>query len=159
MKFLPLALAAALSVLAGTALAGDYSVGTLEISNPWARATPRGSSMGAAYLTITNKGSTPDRLLSGSTKVAARFEVHHMVMENGVAKMRPVEGGVEIKPGERVELKPSAFHIMLVGLNQQLQQGQSLPATLTFEHAGKVEIQFSVQPIGSQMAPMEGHQH
>src|SRR4051812_17393321 len=81
---------------AGSAAAEDYSVGSLQIVNPWARATPRGANVAAAYLTITNKGSAVDRLVSGSTIASGRFEVHDMVMEDGVAKMRPVEGGLTI---------------------------------------------------------------
>ena len=64
--------------------------------------------MAGGYMTITNRGRAPDRLLGGSSAVAGRFEVHSMVTEQGVAKMRPVEGGLEIKPGETVELKPGS---------------------------------------------------
>jgi hypothetical protein len=143
-------LAAALSLLAGVADATDYSAGDLKIGNPWARATPRGATVAAAYMTLTNNGSTPDRLISGSTRVASRFEVHSMVIEDGVAKMRPVEGGLEIKPRETVELKPGgSYHVMLVGLTQALQQGQRLTGTLLFERAGKVDIEFVVLPIGA----------
>jgi len=140
---------AAFALLAGSARAGDYSAGDVTVGNPWARATPKGSNVGAAYLTITNNGSAADRLVGGSTNVASRFEVHSMVMEDGVAKMRPVEGGVEIKPHETVELKPAGpFHVMLIGLTQQLQQGQRMTGTLMFERAGKVDIEFTVVPIG-----------
>ena len=81
-------------------------------------------------MTITNKGTAPDRLVGGSTSAASGFEVHSMVMEQGVAKMRPVEGGLEIKPGETVELKPGSFHVMLTGLKQPLEKGQKVKATL-----------------------------
>src|SRR5262245_65437416 len=98
-----LALAAVLLAFAAPvsdAIAEDYSVGTLQISNPWTRATPKGATVAGGYLKITNKGSAPDRLVGGSAAFAGRFEVHSMVTEQGVAKMRPVEGGLEIKPGE-----------------------------------------------------------
>src|SRR6516225_363056 len=75
-----------------------------------------GANIAAAYMTLRNKGTAPDRLVSGSVAVAGRFEVHSMVMEQGVAKMRPVEGGLEIKPGETVERKRGSFHVMLMGL-------------------------------------------
>src|SRR5262245_21707101 len=107
-------LGATLSLLVAAAKAEDYAVGDLKVGNPWARATPRGANVAAAYFTITNNGGAPDRLLSGSTNVATRFEVHRMVIEDGVAKMRPVEGGLEIKARETVELKPGSFHVMLM---------------------------------------------
>jgi copper(I)-binding protein len=148
----------ALSLLASASAAGDFSAGDVEIGNPWARATPKGASVAGAYMSITNKGSTPDRLISGSTPVASRFEVHTMVIEDGIAKMRPVEGGLEIKPHQTVELKPGAYHVMLTGLTQPLQQGERVPGTLVFERAGKVDVEFTVVPIG-QNAPAAGDGH
>ncbi len=144
------------SLLAGAAKAEDYAVGDLQVGNPWARATPRGANVAAAYLTITNNGDASDRLISGSTNVASRFEVHSMVVEDGVAKMRPVEGGVEIRARQTVELKPGSFHVMLMGLTQPLQEGQRVTGTLVFERAGKIDIQFTVLPIG-QSPPTGGH--
>ena len=72
-----------------------------------------------------------------------------MAMENGVAKMRPVEGGLEIKPGETVQLKPGSFHVMLMGLKQPLDKGQKIKGTLQFEKAGKVEIEYTVEALGA----------
>ena len=151
-------LAVALSMWAGDAIAEDYSIGTIEIAMPWARATPKGASIAAAYMTLRNKGSTPDRLVGGSVAVASRFEVHRMVMEQGVAKMRPVEGGLEIKPGGTVELKPGSFHVMLMGLKQPLQKGEKVKGTLEFEKAGKVDIEFAVEALGA-TAPTAGEHH
>ena len=152
------AVAAVLSLFVGGAQAGDYSLGNLQIAGPWARATPRGANVAAAYFKITNNGSAPDRLVGGSTTVASRFEVHRMVTEDGVAKMRPVEGGLEIKPRETVELKPGSFHIMLIGLTQAIQPGQRLTGTLVFERAGKVDVEFDVVPVG-QGSPATGGGH
>src|SRR5262245_38836796 len=152
-------LAIALSVWAGGARAEDYKVGTIEISNPWARATPKGATVGGAYMKISNKGSAPDRLIGGSTAVAGSFEVHSMAMEKGVAKMRPVEGGLEVKPGETVELKPGSFHVMLVGLKQPLAKGQKVKATLEFEKAGKVDVEYAVEAIGASAPAMNMPHH
>jgi len=142
-----------LSLLAGPAPAADTIVGNLAISQAWARATPRGAPVAGAYLTITNKGTEADRLVGGSTPVANRFEVHSMEIADGIAKMRPLEGGLEIKPGQSVELKPGALHVMLVGLKQPLQQGDRVKATLVFEKAGKVDVEFSVAAMGAASAP------
>jgi hypothetical protein len=145
--------ALALLLSAGHAVAADYKVGNIEISAPWTRATPKGSEVAGAYMTITNKGTTTDRLVAGSSPVAAKFELHTMTMEQGVMKMRPMQGGIEIKPGATVEFKPQGMHVMLVGLKGPLQQGQEVKATLEFEHAGKVEIEYPVQAIGASGAP------
>src|SRR5262249_36152028 len=95
-------------VLPSPAAAENFSIGQIEVDNPWTRATPRGSPVAGAYLTIVNKGTAPDRLIGGSMVGAAQFQVHQMIEEGGVAKMRPVDGGLEIKPGQTVELKPSS---------------------------------------------------
>ena len=139
----------ALSLWASTAPAQNYSIGSIEVGKPWSRATPKGAKVAGAYMTITNKGTAPDRLVGGSTAAASGFEVHSMVMEQGVAKMRPVEGGLEIKPGETVELKPGSFHVMLTGLTQPLEKGQKVKATLQFEKAGKVAVTLDVQGVGA----------
>jgi len=131
------------------AFAHDYTVGGLKIDHPWARATPKGASVGGGYMKITNNGSEPDRLIGGSTDMAKSFEVHEMKMDGGVMKMRPVAGGLEIKPGQTVTLDPSGYHVMFVGLKDQLKQGGHFKATLDFAKAGKVEVDFVVEGIGA----------
>jgi copper(I)-binding protein len=116
--------------------------GGLQIVNPWARATPGGATVGAGYLTITNKGPDTDRLIGGSVAPASRIELHTMAMENGIAKMRPLSS-VEIKPGATVEFTPGGMHMMFVGLKQPLKQGQTLKGTLVFEKAGTVPVEFT----------------
>ncbi len=142
--------------LSSTAYAYDYKVGAIEIDHPWSRAVPKGASVAAGYLTIRNTGSEPDRLMGGSTPVAGRFEVHEMRMDKGIMMMRPVEGGLEIKPGETVELKPQSFHIMMSGLRQPVEQGKPFKGSLVFEKAGTVEVEFAVEPVGA-AAPSAAH--
>jgi copper(I)-binding protein len=108
-------------------------------------------------MSITNNGSVPDRLIRGMVAVAGRFEIHRMVMEEGVARMRPVVGGLLIRPGETVELKPGSTHVMLTGLQQPLQAGQSVKGTLEFEKAGKVDIEYTVEAIGAATPAARGH--
>jgi periplasmic copper chaperone A len=142
-------LAGLLAASAGAAKANDYKAGTLEIDNPWSRAVPKGATVAAGYMTIKNTGSEPDRLVGGSTPVAGKFEVHEMTMDKGVMKMRPLADGLEIKPGETVELKPSSSHIMMMGLKQPIQKGKPFKASLTFEKAGPVDVEFAVEGIGA----------
>jgi copper(I)-binding protein len=134
------------------AQAEDVTVGSLKISAPWARATPKGASVGGAYFKITNTGIAPDRLIGGSTDVASQFEIHEMKMDGGVMKMRPVADGLEVKPGQTVELAPGGYHVMLTGLKKQLEQGQHFKATLEFAKAGKVDADFTVQGVGAKSA-------
>jgi len=145
-----LALAAAQFAAAG-AVGADYDVGAIHIAQPWARATPKGASSGAGYMTVTNKGTTPDRLTCVSSDAAAKCQIHTMTMEGGVMKMRPVEGGLEIKPGETIMLKPSGLHVMFVDLKHPLEQGKMVEATLKFEKAGTVDVEFPIAAIGAAM--------
>ena len=142
--------AAALEILlAVPALAHDYTVGALKIHHPWARATPKGAQVGGGYMSITNTGTTADRLIGGSTAAAAGFQVHEMSMANGIMKMRELPNGLEIKPGQTVVLKPAGYHIMLTGLKAPLTQGGRFDATLKFEKAGEVKVDFAVAGIGA----------
>jgi copper(I)-binding protein len=134
---------------AGPVLAQNYKVGSIEIEQPWARATPKGATIGAGYMKITNTGSEPDRLLGGSVAFARRFEVHSMTMEQGVMKMREVKDGLAIKPGETVELKPGGYHVMFVDLKEPLKQGEDLTVTLKFAKAGTIDVKYQVEAMGA----------
>ena len=90
---------AAAGLIVAPAAAADYDVGSMHISTPWARATPKGAAAGAGYMTITNKGTTPDTVSCVSDDASAQCQIHSVTMEGGVMKMRPVDSGLEIKPG------------------------------------------------------------
>lgn len=147
------------AALAMPVQAEDVTVGSLKIAAVWARATPKGAPVGGGYMTITNTGTAPDRLIGGSTAIANRFELHEMSMDNGVMKMRAVDKGIEIKPGQTVELKPSGYHVMFMGMKGGLQQGQHFKATLEFEKAGKVDVDFAVESMGAQSPALAGSDH
>jgi copper(I)-binding protein len=149
MKPKALVLAAALVVIADSAVAQTYKAGAIEIEQPWARATPKGATIGAGYMKITNTGTEPDRFVGGSASFAGRLEVHSMTMEQGVMKMREIKDGLEIKPGETVELKPGGYHMMFVGLKQPLKQGEDLTVTLKFTKGGTVEVKYPVEAVGA----------
>jgi len=134
---------------APAAQAADYDVGPIHIAQPWARATPKGAVAGAAYMTITNTGKTPDKVSCVSSDASVQCQIHTMSMDNGVMKMRPVEGGLEIKPGETVTLAPGGLHMMLVNLKHPLEAGQSVMATLKFDNAGSVDVTYPIAAIGA----------
>lgn len=148
-----------LAVLATSAQAHDYQAGSIGIDHPWARATPRNAPVAGGYLKITNTGMTSDRLLGGSTEVAKRFEIHEMKMDGGVMKMRELKDGLEIPPGATVELKPGSYHIMMQSLSRPLAKGDRVKGSLTFERAGKVDVEFDVEAIGGSPAGMKMKEH
>jgi periplasmic copper chaperone A len=131
------------------ALATEYDVGSIHIAQPWSRATPKGAKAGAGYMTITNKGTTPDKVSCVSDDASAQSEIHSMTMEGGIMKMRPVEGGLEIKPGETITLKPGGFHVMFVDLKHPLERGNKVKVTLKFDSAGTVDVEYQVVAIGA----------
>jgi len=141
--------AAFVALIATAASAHDYKVGSLEIKQPWVRATPKGAPVGGGFMTITNKGTAPDRLVGGASTAAGKFEIHEMKMENGVMKMRPLANGLEIKPGQTVEFKPGSYHLMFMGLKLPFEKGARVQATLTFEKAGKVDVEYVVEAVGA----------
>jgi copper(I)-binding protein len=145
-------------LLAAPACAQEVKAGDLVITQAWSRATPGGAKVAGGYLTIENKGSAPDRLIGGSTDVAAKVQVHEMATTNGVMTMRPLDGGLTIEPGKTVKLAPGGYHLMMFDLKSPLKQGDKLPVTLEFEKAGKVEVSFDVQGVGAPgpgAAPMD----
>jgi len=146
-----LAFAAGL-VLASAALA---QTNHLEVSNAWARATPGKAENGAAYLTILSP--TTDRLVSVSSPVAKKAELHTMSMAGMVMQMRPL-AGLGIPAGRPVTLKPGGEHIMLLGLDRPLQEGESFPLTLNFERAGPLSVTAVVQKL-SATGPGTAAQH
>jgi periplasmic copper chaperone A len=137
------------TVSGASARAEDVKIGNLVISKAWSRATPGGAKVGGGYLTITNEGATPDRLIGGSADIAAKVQVHEMTMNNGVMTMRPLDQGLVIEPGKTVKLSPGGFHLMLLDLKGSLKQGEKLPVTLEFEKAGKVSVTFDVEGVGA----------
>jgi periplasmic copper chaperone A len=141
--------AALLAVQLLPARAADYDLGSIHIAQPWARATPKGANAGAAYMTITNKGTAADHVSCVSDDASTQCQIHSMTMEDGVMKMRAVEGGLEIKPGETVMLKPGGFHIMFVDLKHPLEQGQTVKATLKFDKAGTLDVAYPIAAIGA----------
>src|SRR5436305_14002537 len=156
-------IAAPFALLASAAHAEDYKLGALVIGQPWTRVTPKNAPVAGGYLKITNAGTAPDRLVGGSTEVAKRFEIHEMKMDGGVMKMRELKDGLELPPGATVELKPGSYHIMMQNLSHPLTKGDKVKGSLTFEKAGKVDVEFAVEGMSGNAAgmnmKMKEHEH
>ncbi|MBY0317278.1 MAG: copper chaperone PCu(A)C [Reyranella sp.] len=144
-----LSLTAAASVLAAPAWAADYKVGSIEIDQPWTRATPPTAKAGGGFVTITNKGTTPDRLVAARSAVSDKVEIHEMKMDGNVMRMRELDKGVEIAPGATVTLKPGGYHIMFMELKAPFAKDAKVPVTLVFEKAGSIDVPFTVQAMGA----------
>ena len=158
--------------LAGLAIAGVscwlYSAGlgslaaekTITLDRPWSPATPNGAATAAAYMEIENHGRSDDRLLGGSSPVAAKIEVHEMSMAGGIMSMHAMDKGLQIPAGKSVNLEPrSNYHLMLSGLKEPLKNGSQISLTLNFANAGAVHVDVPVLPIGARGpgTTMPGH--
>ncbi|HEY1243763.1 MAG TPA: copper chaperone PCu(A)C [Hyphomicrobiaceae bacterium] len=152
-----LAAAVGLAAIAlSPALAQEYKAGPIKVEAPWIRATPAGAEVAGGYLKIENAGKEPDRLIGGSTDIAGKFEIHEMKMEGSVMKMRELPKGLEVKPGQSVELKPGSYHLMLADLKRPAKEGDKVKGTLVFEKAGTVAVEYAVRGMGSGKKSSEG---
>ncbi len=157
---LPAAIAALLTIASAIsfARAAEVQAGALTIRDVWARATPPGSTVGAAYLTVENRGAAGDRLLRAESPLAQSVQLHRTVEENGMATMRPLQHAA-IPPGGALAMQPGGAHMMLMGLSAALKAGATLPLTLFFEEAGPVTVEATIVPIGTDPQAQSHHQH
>ena len=143
-----LALSLLIALGGAPAFAQEFKAGDIVIDKAWSRATPKGAEVGAGYLTIHNNGATPERLTGGKADFA-NVEVHEMTTENGVMKMRELKDGLAIPAHGTVTLAPNGYHLMFTGLKAPLATGGVVKATLNFEHAGAIPVEFAVRPVGA----------
>ena len=140
-------LTAAGALLAGAAMAQPTS---LKILQPTTRATPLPGMTAVGYLQIENDGRSDDRLLGAHSTAADSVEIHQMRTTGGMMQMRPLKEGLAVPAGARVDLRADAasgYHLMVIGVKQQLNPGDRLPLVLDFEKAGAVPVDFVVQPL------------
>lgn len=156
---LPAAIAVVLTAAAffSFARSGEVTAGGLAVISAWARATPPGVDIGAAYVTIENRGGADDRLVGATTPAAEMVSAHETAEEDGVATMRTL-ADASVPAGGKLEMRPGGTHLMLMGLSAPLVEGDSVPLTLTFEHAGERTVQLEIAAIGAEEPPA-GHDH
>jgi hypothetical protein len=141
---------ASLSILHGGANAKPGA--GVQIVHPWSRPAAAGG-VGVGYFTILNPGKIPDRLLRIEAADADLAGMHVTTVSNGVMSMDEIRGGVRIDPGGRVDFQPGGLHIMFVGLKRSQKVGDTLPATLVFQRAGRLKVDFKVE-TGAPVKPM-----
>lgn len=152
-----LAVIIAAAGIPGVSGAHDFKAGSLELKHPWSAKAPPVAPVLGGYLTIVNTGTEADRLVGGSTPAAERLELHESTLVDGVARMRPAKQGIAIPAGETLSLQPGGAHIMLINPKQRPAEGEKFKATLEFEKAGQVEVEFVVQAKSQQPTVSEDH--
>ena len=148
-------MAVALTVGAVLAFTLNVKAGSLHVEKPFATASMGAGKTGAIYFMIMNETATTDRILSASTPAARKAEVHNHIMQDGIMKMRKIDG-LEVPAGEHVMFKPGGFHLMLFGLEKPLKVGESIDVELVFEQAGSIKITVPVKPHGHKMDHKHG---
>ncbi|WP_416798696.1 copper chaperone PCu(A)C [Ciceribacter azotifigens] len=149
---------ALLFAMAPVLRAHEFKAGDIEIVHPWSRATPEGAAVAAGFFTLKNHGSTVDRLVSATGEIAGVTQVHEMAIDaHGVMTMKQLVDGLEIPADGEVTLNPGSFHIMFMKLKRPIKEGETFKGTLTFENAGTVDVEYSVEAMGSGIDAMKDH--
>lgn len=152
--FLTLAFASA-----APSYAKDMKAGDLTIHHPWARPSIGNLPNGAAYMTLKNAGASDDVLESVSSPVAGKVEVHTHIRDDNVMRMRRVEDGVTVPANGEAKFAPGGLHVMFLGLNRRLEEGDTFPMTLKFRKAGDVEVEVTVEKPGAKAEGDHKHHH
>ena len=139
------------------ASAQDYRAGEITISAPWSRATVGTSRPAAAYFTLHNGGNVPNELLTASTPVAGRVELHETKMVNDVMQMMAVPA-LAVGAGQTVTLSPAGYHLMLMDLKAALPKDSTVPMTLVFKDAKGTESRLELKlPVAAAAAATHKH--
>jgi len=127
------------------ALAATPAAAQITLEGAWIRATPPGAKLAAGYMVIRNAGAA-DRVVGVSSPAAERVETHVTVREGEILRMREMKG-YDVPAGGTLELKPGGSHLMFVNIKAPLKEGESVPATLRFQRAGEIKVEFQVRPL------------
>lgn len=162
--------AASLALLAAPSLADDHAAahtdhaahadhdvahapevifGDLILGGAFTRATLPNAPVAGGYLTITNSGDSAERLVDAESPFSPDVQIHEMSVVNDVMEMRQLPDGIEIPAGETVTLAPGGLHLMFMQLAQPFVEGETVPVTLVFETAGRIDIDLAVGAFGA----------
>jgi copper(I)-binding protein len=143
------------ALLCTTSVFAADAADEIQVVDAYARAVPPGQPNSALFMTLTNSGSTDRALVEASSLVANKVELHNHIDDNGVMRMRRVEK-IDIPAGGSAELKPGGYHVMLIGLHQQLTPEQEVTVQLSFDDGSQTSF---VAPVRSVMQMQMGHEH
>ena len=124
------------------AQAHKYEAENMLVDHPWMKAF---NNNGAGYFKINNTGNTDIHLLEVVSDSVDNIELHTIIMEEDVAKMRPIKGGVIIKVGESMEFKPMGNHLMFFGINQELGEVELMEAIFKFKNSKDLLVKFKME--------------
>ena len=144
---------------AAPSTAHEFKAGDMRIDHPWARPSIGNLPNGAAYMTLKNAGDSDDVLESVSSPVADKTEVHTHIRDGNVMRMRQVEDGVSVPANGEAKFAPGGLHVMFLGLNRKLEEGDTFPMTLKFRKAGDVEVEVKVEKPGANTEGGHKHHH
>ncbi len=134
-----------LAAAAAVSLALPAFAEGIMVQDPFARVSAKMSNSGAAFMVIQNMTGQDDRLIAAASDVAEKVELHtHIEDANGIMRMVHVEEGFELPKDGQIMMARGGHHVMFLGLNKQLNNGDVVHVTLTFEKAGNVEIDVPV---------------
>ncbi len=139
-------------VLPSAVLAHSFTHGDIRVMHPWAAVAAAGKSS-PVYMTLTNSGIEPDRLVAVEAKAAGRVEIQKAKKGSGATSYETI-AAVELGAKKTVAMQPGGLRILLIDLKEPLRHEYTLPMTLVFERAGRVEIQAVIQKSAA-----EGHTH
>jgi periplasmic copper chaperone A len=144
---LKLTIATILLCITSAAQSADYKAGSIEVKGVWSRETPPTAQVGGGFMTLSNSGKSDDALVAIKAGVSGKVELHTHTMEEGVMKMREVPK-IVVPAGGKTELKPGSFHVMFIDMKAPFKAGDTFPATLVFEKAGELKVDFTIRPYG-----------
>lgn len=146
-KYLQTLLLSAFTFFTAQTLAHEYSTGDIEIDHPWSREAPPTATVIAGFFQLKNNAQQDDYLISASTPVAKRVEIHTHEMSDGMMQMKQIDR-VKVAAQETVMFKPGGYHLMIFNPEKAYKQGERFPMTLTFQNAGEVQVELAVETNG-----------
>ena len=145
------------TLIAAPALAGSAAE-SVSANEPYVRMAPPGMTNTGAFMVLKNADDKDHKLVKAESPVAKVVELHTHINEGGVMKMRPVKD-IEIKAKGEAVLKPGSLHVMLIGLKQDLKEGDNVAITLTFEDGSSKKVEAPVRKIQTEMKMEMKHDH
>ena len=124
--------------------AHDYSKEDINIDHPIIKVVKSDSKVGAGYMKIINKSDKKIKLISLEANIAKTQEIHEVILENDVYKMRPINNSILIKPEDILEFKPKSYHFMFFNFNKKLEENEMLEAKLIFDKGLEIPIKFKI---------------
>lgn len=131
-------------ILTTSKIAQAHSSASLEMDHSWIKAPIPGTMMTGGFISITNNGNKDDHLIAVYSDLAKKVELHAMTMVDGVMRMRAVTGGWTIPAGETLKLESGGKHIMIMGLQKMIKEGDVQMMVLKFKEAGAIKRNFVV---------------